>query len=246
MVSLDERLFFLINGLAGKSEALDRFMALVVGEYFIPVAIVMVLLTMWFLGKDIQRRERNQRAVWYALVGVGFANAIVEVLNNFCERLRPFEAFPGDVTVLFYQPTDPSFPLAAGVRGPGLPGPFYTPAAADTQPLPVTATPGAAKKHIQPGVTTQAEVIEVFGTPNIITMKDGYEMWVYDKVSSKVAGRAFGIGGAGGGVGGAGAGGGVISGRAGSVERSETTVMLIVYFDENDIVSDYKISQTKF
>lgn len=117
MVSLDERLFFLINGLAGKSEALDRFMTLVVGEYFIPVAIVMVLLTMWFLGKDIQRRERNQRAVWYALVGVGFANAIIEVLNNFCESLRPFEAFPGDVTLLFYQPTDPSFPANAAAAG---------------------------------------------------------------------------------------------------------------------------------
>lgn len=117
MVSLDERLFFLINGLAGKSEALDRFMTLVVGEYFIPVAIVMVLLAMWFLGKDVQRRERNQRAVWYALVGVGFANAIVEVLNNFVYRLRPFEAYPGDVTLLFYQPTDPSFPANAAAAG---------------------------------------------------------------------------------------------------------------------------------
>jgi outer membrane protein assembly factor BamE (lipoprotein component of BamABCDE complex) len=107
-------------------------------------------------------------------------------------------------------------------------------------------TPGAAKKHIQPGVTTQAEVIEVFGTPNVITRKDGGEMWVYDKVSSQTTSAAFGIGGLGGGGGSGGFGGGGLAGGVGSTERSETTIMLIVYFDEHDVVRDYKISQTKF
>jgi len=107
-------------------------------------------------------------------------------------------------------------------------------------------TPGAAKKHIKPGTTTQAVVIEHFGTPNIITRKDGGEMWVYDKVSSKTTSAAFGIGGLGGGAGSGGFGGGGLGGGVGSTERSETTVMLIVYFDENDLVRDYKISQTKF
>lgn len=107
-------------------------------------------------------------------------------------------------------------------------------------------TPGAAKKHIVPGSTTQAEVIEHFGTPNIITRKDGGEMWVYDKVSSKTTNAAFGIGGVGGGAGSSGFGGGGLAGGVGSSERSETTVMLIVYFDGNDVVRDYKISQTKF
>ncbi len=107
-------------------------------------------------------------------------------------------------------------------------------------------TPGAAKKHIQPGVTTQAEVIEVFGTPNVITRKDAGEMWVYDKVSSQTTSAAFGIGGLGGGGGSGGFGGGGVAGGVGSTERSETTVMLIIYFDEKDVVRDYKISQTKF
>lgn len=107
-------------------------------------------------------------------------------------------------------------------------------------------TPGAAKKHIVPGQTTQAEVVEIFGTPNVITQKDGYEMWVYDKVSSKTTSAAFGAGGLGGGWGSGGFGGGGISGGVGSTERSETTVMLIVYFGDHDVVRDYKISQTKF
>ncbi|MBN2560236.1 MAG: hypothetical protein JXQ75_04835 [Phycisphaerae bacterium] len=111
---------------------------------------------------------------------------------------------------------------------------------------PSAITPGAAKKHIKPGETTQAEVIGVFGTPNIITHKHDTEMWVYDKVSSKQTSAAFGIGGSGGGAGSGGFGGGGLAGGVGSSERSETTVMLIIYYDENDVVRDYKISQTKF
>jgi len=107
-------------------------------------------------------------------------------------------------------------------------------------------TPGAAKKHIRLSVTTQAEIVEIFGTPNVITRKHGGEMWVYDKVSSRVTSAFFGAGGVGGGWGSSGFGGGGLAGGVGSTERSEMTVMLIIYFDENDIVRDYKISQTKF
>ena len=117
MIWLDEKLFFLINGLAGKSETADSFMKLVVGEQFIPVAMVMVLVVMWFLGKDARGRERNQRAVWTALIGVGFASAAVALSNHFFDRIRPFDTYPGDVTLLFYPPTDPSFPSNSAAVG---------------------------------------------------------------------------------------------------------------------------------
>ena len=103
-------------------------------------------------------------------------------------------------------------------------------------------TPGAAKRHIKPGVTTMADVVQVFGTPNVLTRQDGLEMWVYDKVSSRQTNAVFGIGGGGAG----GGGGGLLGGGLASSSRSETTVMLIIYFDENDVVQDYKITQTKF
>jgi outer membrane protein assembly factor BamE (lipoprotein component of BamABCDE complex) len=111
---------------------------------------------------------------------------------------------------------------------------------------PSALTPGAAKKNIVRGETTMAEVIEVFGTPNIVTQKREGEMWVYDKVSSKQTCAAFGAGGLGGGWGSSGFGGGGIAGGVGSAERSETTVMLIIYFDRDDKVLDYKLQQTKF
>ncbi len=115
-----------------------------------------------------------------------------------------------------------------------------------SQSRPSSITPGAAKKYIIPGETTQAEVIEVLGTPNVITRKDSGEMWVYDKVSSRQTSVVFGGGGLGGGFGHSGFGGGGLGGGASSTERSETTVMLIIYYDANDIVRDYKVTQTKF
>ena len=107
---------------------------------------------------------------------------------------------------------------------------------------PSPITPGNARRFIEPGRTHLADVVQVFGPPNIVTRRDGTEMWIYDKVSSRQTASVFGIGGGGGG----GSGGGLIGGGLSGSTRSETTVMLIVYYDENDIVKDYKITQTKF
>lgn len=111
---------------------------------------------------------------------------------------------------------------------------------------PSAVTPGAAKMYLKPGVTHQVDVIEKFGTPNVVTRRDGGEMWVYDKVSSHNTSGIVGLGGIGGGAGSGGLGGGGIFGGLGSQTGSETTVMLIVYFDPNDVVVDYRITQTKF
>ena len=109
MFWLDERLFFLINGLATRSPTLDSFMQIVVGDHHIPMALAMTVFAMWFIGKDAEGRERNQRAVLLALLGVGLACAVVEIVNVFYFVPRPYELYP-DVNLLFYRPTDSSFP----------------------------------------------------------------------------------------------------------------------------------------
>jgi len=105
---------------------------------------------------------------------------------------------------------------------------------------------GMAKIILKPGKTTQLTVLEKLGAPNITTREDGQEVWVYDKVSSRESSSSFGLGGGGGGIGSGGVGGGVIAAGFGTSTRSETTVMLIIYFDDNDVVRDYRVSQTKF
>ena len=53
-------------------------------------------------------------------------------------------------------------------------------------------TPGMVVKHIQKGKTTQAEIMETFGPPDMVTRSGPGEMWGYDKVSREVAEAATG------------------------------------------------------
>jgi hypothetical protein len=147
-------------------------------------------------------------------------------------------------------------------------------------------TPGMIGKNIQKGKTTQAEVMEIFGPPDMVTRSGSGEMWGYDKVSREVAEQVTGsrstasvgassaagsrIGGGGGGLVG-GAGGGVLGGVVGLLggsagqaaaqnqqqasqqnqqqarrTESTTTVFLLVYYDDKGVVTDYRLSATKF
>lgn len=62
----------------------------------------------------------------------------------------------------------------------------------ETQPKASALTPGMVVKHIQKGKTTQAEIMEVFGPPDMVTKSGSGEMWGYDKVSREVAEAATG------------------------------------------------------
>jgi hypothetical protein len=148
----------------------------------------------------------------------------------------------------------------------------------DLQPRASALTPGMIGKNIQKGKTTQAEIMEIFGPPDMITKSGSGEMWGYDKVSREVAEASTGarvgagsasdsrLGGSGAGlVGGAGAGvvGGVLGlvggsvGQAGSQSQQQTqqqsrrtestsTVFLLVYYNDKGVVTDYRLSATKF
>ena len=156
----------------------------------------------------------------------------------------------------------------------------------EMQPRASALTPGMIGKNIQKGKTTQAEVMEIFGPPDMVTRSGSGEMWGYDKVSREMAESATGarvgasvgassaagsrVGASGAGlVGGAGAGvlGGVLGLVGGSVGQSAaqsqqqtsqqsqqqarrtestTTVFLLVYYDDKGVVTDYRLSATKF
>ena len=145
-------------------------------------------------------------------------------------------------------------------------------ARSEVQPKTSTATPGMAIKRIEKGKTTQAEIAQIFGPPDVVTKGALGEMWSYDKVSGELAeaatGARVGVASAsgtpveiGGVVGGAGVGalGGVLGGIGGSSGQSAaqsqqqsrrtetmTTVFLLVYYDDKGVVTDYRLSATKF
>ena len=105
---LDAEVVTWLNQWAGRSQILDVAERVIVSDYFIPACIGLCLMAMWFAGKNPQSRDAHHRAVITALAAVGFASLVVLILNDHFHRPRPF--VDHDLTILFYRPTDSSFP----------------------------------------------------------------------------------------------------------------------------------------
>ena len=106
--SVDADIVMWLNQWAGRLGPLDSAEKLIVGDYFIPVIMGLCLVAMWFAGGDPHERDGRQRAVLIALLAVGFSNLVVLILNQHVFRPRPF--VDHELTLLFYAPTDSSFP----------------------------------------------------------------------------------------------------------------------------------------
>lgn len=96
-------------------------------------------------------------------------------------------------------------------------------------------TPGMAKAKIIKGQTSQNEILDIFGAPNIITKnKSGNEVWTYDKVSIDTSSSE-------------GYGTIIIAGIGGGRSSASTrTFTLMIEFDDNDIVKDYSYRSSAF
>ena len=112
-------------------------------------------------------------------------------------------------------------------------------------------THGMAQMTLKVGKTSQLDVAEAFGAPNITTLDAlGQEVWIYDRQatvsSSKESGFSIGmlIGAAGGGVaGGGGLGFGSSKSKASQTQR---TMTLIIKFGPDKVVSDFKSRSSSF
>ena len=105
---VDSQVFLWINGWIGTSATFDRIIHWVVSDYLVPVVCSLTLLGLWFGWRSDEMRERHQRGVILAGVGVGIASAMVKASNLVFFRHRPFDSF--EIDMLFYPPTDSSFP----------------------------------------------------------------------------------------------------------------------------------------
>lgn len=115
-------------------------------------------------------------------------------------------------------------------------------------------TVGKVQREIRVGMTN-AQVVEVLGSPNVVTTDDQRrEVWVYDKISTETAYStssggvsALILGGAliGDGVGG-GLGGGSASRSAGAASTSQRTLTIIIKYDAAGKVRDFAYRQSSF
>jgi undecaprenyl-diphosphatase len=111
-MAVDEAVFRWINNLAGNVWFIDEVLKGIANDYVIIVGFCLLLLVLWFGTKDINQREANQKAVICALPSLGVAQAFVSISNAFYFRIRPFYTL-SNVNLLFYEPTDSSFPSNA-------------------------------------------------------------------------------------------------------------------------------------
>lgn len=111
--SVDAQVVLWLNQWAGRLGPLDAAQEFIVGDYLIPVIMALCLVAMWFVGGNLLERDGRQRAVLIALLAVGFSNLVVLILNQHYFRTRPFVEY--DLTLLFYSPTDSSFPANPAV-----------------------------------------------------------------------------------------------------------------------------------
>lgn len=91
---------------------------------------------------------------------------------------------------------------------------------------------GVVKSQIVKGVTTQDEILKIFGSPNLVTKnKSNNEVWSYNKMSVEERGgnqvTFFG-------------------GQKASASSSSQSFDLIISFDDNDIVKDYSVISSSY
>jgi outer membrane protein assembly factor BamE (lipoprotein component of BamABCDE complex) len=115
-------------------------------------------------------------------------------------------------------------------------------------------TVGTVQRSIKEGMSG-AEVIEVLGSPNIVsTDEKGREVWVYDKISTdQVYSTSSGgigmliLGGGGGHGGGGGAGvGGKYGSGSGAQSTSQRTLTIIIKFNDQKKVRDFAYHSSSF
>lgn len=109
MMNADEAVFRWLNDLAGRSDVFDGLIRLVISDYLIPFFATLAVAWLWFAGRGEDETRRFQHAALHGLVALGICQLAVALVNIGIGRPRPFEQLP-DVTVLFYQPINSSFP----------------------------------------------------------------------------------------------------------------------------------------
>ena len=115
-------------------------------------------------------------------------------------------------------------------------------------------TVGKVQREIRVGMTN-AEVVEVLGSPNMVTTDEARrEVWVYDKISTeRVYSTSSGgvsaliLGGAlvGAGLVG-GAGGGSYDASSGAESTSQRTLTIVIKYDEQSRVRDFAYRSSSF
>lgn len=121
---MDAEIVRWLNGGVGAVPAFDAVVRIVVGDYFCPVVISLLVFGAWFGPQDPAVRLAHQKACFAAWLSMGFGNLAVEIIGGIVMRDRPF--VDDGLQLLFYPPSDPSFPSNPAVVGTALAAGLWT------------------------------------------------------------------------------------------------------------------------
>ena len=108
IIQIDTSITLWLNSWVGHFPLVDMVCSYIVSDYLVPLVLSLIVLGLWFSSPDRDIRFIRQQAVFVALLGVAFGNLTTLILNNYITRSRPFVDHP--INLLFYSPTDSSFP----------------------------------------------------------------------------------------------------------------------------------------
>ena len=108
---IDLKTFEYINSLAGNIKIIDEIILMFANDYFVPVSIGLIFLFHWISFSNTDFKIQSQKSVLKSIIIMVISNIIIMALNQIIFRERPFEV--NDINLLFYMPTDSSFPSNA-------------------------------------------------------------------------------------------------------------------------------------
>ena len=110
MNSLDAELLIWLNGLSGNVTIFDNLMRVVASDYLMPLVFSLGMLALWLSGRNPVERAKYQLATLVGISALALSNIAVLLINFSWDRPRPFVDHGDQLNLLFYPPTDPSFP----------------------------------------------------------------------------------------------------------------------------------------
>jgi undecaprenyl-diphosphatase len=110
MSSIDANIVIWLNGFVGTIKAFDDLIRIIASDYLMPLVFSLGMLGLWFSGTSPAQRVKYQLTMLMGISALSIANIVVWIFNLAIERPRPFVEYGGQLNLLFYPPTDPSFP----------------------------------------------------------------------------------------------------------------------------------------
>ena len=108
--SLDADLVIWFNGLSGNVVIFDDLMRVIASDYLVPLVFSLSMLALWLSGRNPAERAKYQLATLVGISALALSNVAVLLINITWDRARPFVDHGDQLNLLFYPPTDPSFP----------------------------------------------------------------------------------------------------------------------------------------